>query len=59
MLQVIKRLQWLLSSQLDACGKEIGEMSETERAEYEARNQEIAELCLTIQLPGRNPEMRT
>jgi hypothetical protein len=54
MLQVIKRLQWLLSSQLDASCKEIDKMSETERAEYEARNQEIAELCLTIQLANRN-----
>ena len=50
MLQVIRRLQWLLASQLEASRKQIGKMSEAEQADYEARNQEIAELCLSIQL---------
>ena len=55
MLQVIQRLQCLLAWQLDASCKPIGKMSDQERAEYEARNQEIAELCIAIDLPrGRH-----
>ena len=52
MLQIITRLQWLLTYQLDTPRKPMVKMSDTEWAEYEARNREIDELCKTIQMEG-------
>jgi FPC/CPF motif-containing protein YcgG len=48
MLQIVERLQWLLSSQMEASCGPIGAMSEAEWQQYEARDEEIAELCARL-----------
>jgi hypothetical protein len=49
MLQIVERLQWLLSSQLEASCGSISGMSEADWRQYEARNKEIADLFTRIQ----------
>jgi hypothetical protein len=49
MLQIVTRLQWLLSSQLEASSKPLRTMSEVDWRKYEARDEEIAELFKTLQ----------
>lgn len=49
MLQIVKRLQWLLLSQLEASCGSVGAMSEADWLQYEARNQEIADMCARLE----------